>query len=141
MVYKRGFGSGLLQSPEIIYKLLSEIIPKIEIPLSIKCRLGFDSKNEINKLIEIFNDFELQEIIIHARTAKQLYKGNASPRYFNSVFDKSKNKLIYNGDINSITDYNNLSEILGHKPNKIMIGRELKMIELKKEIISLKKNK
>ena len=125
MVYNRGFGSGLLQSPEIINKLLSEIIPNIEIPLSIKCRLGFDSKNEINGLIDVFNNHELQEIIIHARTAKQLYKGKASPKYFNSVTSKSKNKLIYNGDINTIGAYNKLSEILGHKPNKIMIGRGL----------------
>ena len=125
MVYKRGFGSGLLQSPETIYELLSEIIPNINIPLSIKCRLGFDSKSEIYKLIDTFNNFDLKEIIIHARTAKQLYKGKASPKYFNSVVSKSKNELIYNGDINSIADYDNLAEILGHKPNKIMIGRGL----------------
>jgi len=125
MVYKRGFGSGLLKSPETINELLSEIIPNIEIPLSIKCRLGFDSKNEINELINIFNNHELQEIIIHARTAKQMYKGSASPKYFNSVLSKSKNKIIYNGDINTIANYNTLSEILGHKPDKIMIGRGL----------------
>ncbi len=125
MVYKRGFGSGLLKSPETINELLSEIIPKIEIPLSIKCRLGFESKSEINGLIDVFNNHDLQEIIIHARTAKQLYKGTASPIYFNSVVSKSKNKLIYNGDINTLDDYNNLSEILGYKPDKLMIGRGL----------------
>ena len=125
MVYKRGFGSGLLQTPEIINELLSKIIPNIEIPLSIKCRLGFESKNEIQGLIDVFNNHNLQEIIIHARTAKQLYKGQASPKYFNSVINKSKNKLIYNGDINTIADYNKLSEILGHNPDKIMIGRGL----------------
>ncbi len=125
MVYKRGFGSGLLQTPEIINELLSEIIPKIEIPLSIKCRLGFESKSEIHGLIDVFNNHNLQEIIIHARTAKQLYKGQASPKYFNSVINKSKNKLIYNGDINTIADYNKLSEILGHNPDNIMIGRGL----------------
>ena len=125
MVYNRGFGSGLLQDPELIDDILSQIIPKIEIPISIKCRLGFDDKNEIHKLIEVFNRHDLQEIIVHARTAKQMYKGNASPDYFNEVLSESKNELIYNGDIRTVDDYIRLKEMFGAEPDKIMIGRGL----------------
>ena len=125
MVYKRGFGSGLLQSPELIDIILSQIIPKISIPISIKCRLGFDDENEIHKLIEVFNRHDLKEIIVHARTAKQMYKGKASPEIFNEVLLQSKNELIYNGDIQTVDDYIRLKEIIGAEPNKIMIGRGL----------------
>ncbi len=125
MVHKRGFGSGLLKTPELIHELLSEIIPKIEIPLSLKCRLGFESKNEIHGLIETFNDFDLKEIIIHARTAKQLYKGRANMEYFNKALIESKNALIYNGDIKSVKDFEKLNNIIDSKPTKLMIGRGL----------------
>ena len=125
MVYKRGFGSGLLQKPEIINEILTQVIPKINIPISIKCRLGFESKTEIYALLDTFNDFELEEIIIHSRTAKQMYKGNANPVFFNSIISKSKNKLIYNGDINTLEHFNSLIKILGHEPEEIMIGRGL----------------
>ena len=125
MVHKRGFGSGLLKTPELLHELLSEIIPKIELPLSLKCRLGFESKNEIHTLINTFNDFDLKEIIIHARTAKQLYKGRASMEYFNKALLESKNSLIYNGDIKSVTDFEKLNTIIDTKPRKLMIGRGL----------------
>ncbi len=125
MVYKRGFGSGLLQTPELIDNILSQIIPKTAIPISIKCRLGFDDKNEIYKLIEVFNRHDLKEIIVHARTAKQMYKGDASPEYFNRMLLKSKNELVYNGDIRSVADYMRLREVIGVEPSKIMIGRGL----------------
>ena len=125
MVYKRGFGSGLLQTPEMIDLILSQIIPKIEIPLSIKCRLGFEDRNEIHELIDVFNNHKLKEIIIHARTAKQMYKGEANPDSFKEVISKSKNELIYNGDIRTVDDFNHLKNTLSIEPQKIMIGRGL----------------
>ena len=118
MVYKRGFGSGLLQNSEEISKILDTVLPKIEIPLSIKCRLGFDDKNDIFNLIDTFNNFNLHEIIVHTRTAKQMYKGEADFDIFNKI--KSKNKLIYNGDILSQNDINKIEY-----NNNIMIGRGL----------------
>ena len=125
MVYKRGFGSGLLQTPEIIEEILEQILPQINVPFSVKCRLGFENENEISKLIETFNKFDLKEVIVHARTAKQMYKGEANPHIFKDVYSSSKNPLIYNGDINSVDDFKNLSNILEFEPSTIMIGRGL----------------
>ena len=121
MVYKRGFGSGLLQKPKEIGEILEKVLPKVNLPLSIKCRLGFEDKNDIFEIIEILNNFALDEIIIHARTAKQMYKGEANFNIFKEVLPNSKNKLIYNGDIKSQDDLINL-EI---NTDRIMIGRGL----------------
>ena len=125
MVYKRGFGSGLLKNPKEISIILEDIIPKINLPLSIKCRLGFENENEFSTIIDELNNFYLLEIIVHTRTAKQMYKGETTPSAFKEISPKSQNKLIYNGDIKSVENLDILSEEFMIKPDTIMIGRGL----------------
>jgi tRNA-dihydrouridine synthase len=127
MVTKRGFGSALLQNPEKVKQILETILPQINIELSIKCRLGFENDNEIFKLIEILNDFPIKEITVHTRTAKQMYKGEANPNAFIPIIEKSKHKLIYNGDIKTTDDITNLNNLFDNKINDFMIGRGLLM--------------
>jgi len=145
MVYKSGFGSGLLQNPKEISNILEKVLPKINLPLSIKCRLGFENENEIFDIINELNNFNLLEIIVHTRTAKQMYKGETIPSAFKDVSPKSKNKLIYNGDIKSEEDLDILSEEFMIKPETIMIGRGLLQNpflaeELNRKTITNKKN-
>ena len=121
MVYKRGFGSGLLQYPKEISNILEKVIPKINLPLSIKCRLGFDNETDIFNIIDEFNKFKLLEIIVHTRTAKQMYKGEANFNIFEEIEKISDNMLVYNGDIVNIQSL----EKLNNNQSNIMIGRGL----------------
>jgi tRNA-dihydrouridine synthase len=42
--------------------------------------------------------------MVHCRTAKQMYKGDVNFEIFSQAEKISTNKLIYNGDVNNITD-------------------------------------
>lgn len=122
MVAKRQMGSGLLPYPEKIEQLLEKVMHAISVKLSIKMRLGYENENEINKILPFLDKFPLSEIIIHARTAKQMYKGEAKPLAFEKCMKLSKHVLSYNGDINSFAKFNELNALF-KTINSWMIGR------------------
>lgn len=127
MVSKRNMGAGLLNQPALVKEILESIIPEMPIEFSIKCRLGMESNEEIFPLIDLFNAFELKEIIIHARTAKQMYKGYAKPKLILPLIEQSKHPLVYNGDLNSKEEILSVQELFEGKIEKYMLGRGLIM--------------
>lgn len=124
MVTNRGLGAALLKSPDKVISLLDAVLPKMRNKLSIKMRLGFEEETEILQLLPKLNDFPLTEIIIHARTAKQMYKGNVNPDAFKNCMNLTKHSLVFNGDI---TTYKSFKELRNRLPEikKWMIGRGL----------------
>lgn len=124
MVAKRQLGSGLLPLLEKVSRVLDEVIPNTNLNISIKLRSGYELDTDINKLIGIFNQYPLNEIIYHPRIGKQLYKGTADSDKFAEISALSKHNLAYNGDIDSFAKY---TEICTKFPlvNHVMIGRGL----------------
>ncbi len=122
MVARKKRGSGLLPYPEEIIDLLSRVMPKLPIELSIKTRLGYNDHQETRALLPELDSFHLKEIIIHARLGKQLYKGTTDPDGFELCRQLSNHTLAYNGDINGQETFiflnNRFSDI-----NRWMIGR------------------
>lgn len=125
MVTGRGFGAALIREPEKVKAILDVVFEKINISLSIKCRLGFKAPEEIHSLLEILNLYPIKELTIHARTAKQMYKGKANPQALSSIISESKLPLVYNGDIQKTTDIEQLSVMFDDKIDAFMIGRAL----------------
>ncbi len=125
MVTKRNMGAGLLPQPKIIDEILKNIISEIPMKLSIKCRLGLHKDDEIKALIEVFNKYALQEIIIHARTGKQMYKGFAQAEKVIPLLKQSHHKIVYNGDLDSVEKYNELHKLFSGHIHHFMIGRAL----------------
>lgn len=122
MVAKRGMGSGMLCQPLKVVEILEKVVPQLSIKLSMKMRLGYDNNIETPNLMSYLNDFPLTEIIIHGRTAKQMYTGTVDKEAFQSCLNNSKHSLVYNGDIMS---YQELNELQQRFPtvNRWMIGR------------------
>ncbi len=127
MVSKRNMGAGLLNQPSLVEEVLESIMPKMPLGFSIKCRLGLESDQDIIPLIDIFNEFNIDEVIIHARTAKQMYKGSAKPEKIIPLLAQSKHPIVYNGDLNSIEDIKQVQTLFGGKIEKLMLGRGLIM--------------
>lgn len=122
MVTNKGLGAGLLSEPESIKELLEGISGNTKMKISVKCRLGNIYPDELEQCIPIFNSYPLEEIIIHARYAKQMYSGEVNYGLFQNFSDAIKAPVIYNGDINTVEDYNTIIEKF---PNikGVMIGR------------------
>ena len=122
MVLKKHKGADLLQYPDKISSFLEKVLPHLKPELTIKLRLGMQSSEEILKIIPIFNEFKVKEIIIHARTGKQVYSGSVHLDSFEKCLILTNIPVVYNGDINSISYYQLLSKRFA-SINRWMIGR------------------
>lgn len=101
-------GSGLLPHPDVIKKILDEVVPAISIRLSVKTRVGYHQSDEIFNLMEVLNQYSIDELIIHPRTGVQLYKGFAQPDDFEACKNHTSIPLAYNGDIFTPENYSTL---------------------------------
>lgn len=122
MVAKKGRGSGLLHQPQVVEAFLERVVPNIRGRLSIKMRLGRFRTDEMERLLPLFNRFDLREIIIHPRTGIQMYEGKPDLAAFAQCLTLSQHTLVYNGDI---IDLPSFSRVQGQFPSvkDWMIGR------------------
>lgn len=117
-------GSGFLAQREKLDEFLEDIFSNATTKISIKTRIGKDSPEEFYKIIEIFNKYPLEELIIHPRIQTDFYKNKPNMEVFKYGFEQSKNPVCYNGDIFNVEDYKSLTEAYPSL-NSVMLGRGL----------------
>lgn len=108
-VARKKRGSGILHYPAMIRDILEQIIPQLPIKLSIKTRLGYESPEEFFKLIELYNDFPLESLMIHPRTGVQQYEGEMFLDTLDSTIDQIKHPIVFSGDIKDWQSYEDLA--------------------------------
>lgn len=121
-VVKKGRGSGFLREREALDNFLYEIFSQTNAKVSIKTRTGFHSGEEMEKLIEIYNKYPLSLLIIHPRARSDFYKGEPDMEVFQKAYQKSNNKVCYNGNVFNASDFDNICK---NYPNidSVMLGR------------------
>jgi tRNA-dihydrouridine synthase B len=126
MVVNKKRGAGLLPYPEMIREFLSRIMPLLKCRLSIKMRLGKDEPDEIFAVLAVLNEFPVQDIIIHPRTAAQMYSGTPDLESFEKCLNMCRSPVVYNGDI---IDLKSFQSVAKRFPGigSFMIGRGLAM--------------
>ena len=115
-------GSGFLAYPEELDRFLDEIYKINDMKISIKTRLGKERADEFYKLIEIYNKYPLEELIIHPRTREDFYGNTPNLEIFIESLKLSKHSICYNGDIFTVDNYNKIVKEFP-QVDKIMIGR------------------
>ena len=108
MVRKKKRGSGLLPYPDLVCAILDEVIPQLNATLSIKVRLGVKTDQDLSPLLPRLNPYPLSEIIIHPRTAVQMYEGQADADAFGRHLGLTCHTVVYNGDLWTAADYHRL---------------------------------
>ena len=98
-VVSKGRGSGFLADPEGQDRFLDEIFKKCDVKISIKTRIGKDDPEEFVRLLDIYNQYPVEELIIHPRVQKDFYKNQPDLDVFRDAVEGSKIPLCYNGDI------------------------------------------
>lgn len=124
-------GSGMLTDTVFLDKFLEDIfeyreklLSEYDIKLSVKTRIGFYESDELPGIMKVYNKYPLSELIIHPRTKVEMYGGRPNLDAFKYAYDISKCPVCYNGDINTVEDY---EKIINSFPdiNAVMIGRGL----------------
>lgn len=98
-VVAKGKGSGLLARTDELAAFLDQIFSSCPIQISIKTRLGLTDPNEFSFLLELFQRYPVQELIIHARVQKDFYKLPARREVFAAYLPKCTLPVCYNGDL------------------------------------------
>lgn len=123
-VVSKNRGSGFLSKKEELDVFLDKIFSESITKISLKTRIGKDKPEEFYDLIEIFNKYPLEELIIHPRTQKDFYKNTPNLKIFKEALILSKNPVCYNGDIFTISDYKKFSTEFP-SVDTLMFGRGL----------------
>lgn len=104
-VVAKGKGSGFLAMKDELNRFLEEIFQANVTKISIKTRIGRDNPDEFHDLMSIFNQYSLEELIIHPRIQKDMYKNTPNLPVFAEGLLLSKHEVCYNGDIFTVDDY------------------------------------
>lgn len=112
-VVSKGRGSGFLAYPEELDRFLDEVFEGISgknIKISVKTRIGKDSPEEFLRILDIYNQYPLAELIIHPRVQKDFYKNTPNMEMFAFGEKNSRTSVCYNGDIFTMDDFMKVKE-------------------------------
>lgn len=120
-------GSGFLAYPDELNQFLEEIFSDKmlvdgEIELSIKTRAGKSSHEEWPRLMQIYNQYPMKELIIHPRVQQDLYNNTPNLEVFAQAVEESRIPLVYNGDIFRVEEFLEFTKKFP-QIDRIMLGR------------------
>ena len=120
-------GAGFLSVPDELDEFFAqiyenELLADKKVKLSVKTRLGMEEPEEFDRLLDIYNRYPFEELILHPRVQKDYYKNKPRLEYFEKALEKSTNPVCYNGDLFTIADYRRFKERFP-SADRVMIGR------------------
>ena len=104
----KGSGSGLLRDLPRLQEILHEVKKTLEaktpeIPLTLKCRIGWDDESiNVMETLKIAEGEGVEMLTVHGRTRLQGYNGLANWDWIGKVAAVAKIPVIGNGDVNSV---------------------------------------
>ncbi|MDE6512274.1 MAG: tRNA dihydrouridine synthase DusB [Muribaculaceae bacterium] len=101
-VAAKGAGAGMLRNPEKMLAITKAVVDAVDIPVTVKTRLGWDCENKIiTDLAPRLQDCGIKALTIHGRTRSQMYTGDADWTLIGEVKADPRMEIpvIGNGDI------------------------------------------
>ena len=115
-------GAGFLAYPDDLERFLSKVYEKCSMKVSVKTRIGLTDEAEWDRILSIYEQFPMEELIIHPRLRSDYYKEPIRMNAFSEAMERMKVPICYNGEINSVADAKRI-EVEFPKLDRMMLGR------------------
>lgn len=122
-VVSKSRGAGFLKDTYEMAKFFDTVFDRLDMKISVKTRIGLLESSEFEEIMEVYNQFPFEEVIVHPRTRVQLYKGEPDMEAFDYAYKVSKNELCYNGNVFTVKDYEKICHT--YDISAVMLGRGL----------------
>lgn len=99
VVCRKDAGGGLLRHPDRIDRILGALRDAVRTRFTVKCRIGYESPAEFDKLLDIFQRHALDGLTIHARTVKDGYRTAVKPEFVAQAVSAMPCAVIANGNV------------------------------------------
>lgn len=128
-VVTKGKGSGMLVDIKQLHSFMEDIFGwrdnlHPDFKISVKTRLGIEAETEFTKILPIFEEYPLEELIIHPRVQKDYYKNTPHLETYKTVLTQSRLPVCYNGDLFTKKRFDAFVEAFP-ETECVMIGRGL----------------
>ena len=101
---KGKYGVSLMDDSKLVGEIITQMKQATKKPVTIKMRIG-NKKENFLEVAKVAEKAGASAICLHARTAKQLYSGNADWSKIKELKKVVKIPVIANGDVKSVQDY------------------------------------
>jgi len=121
VVYRKCAGGGLLREPQRVDAILGALRDAVDIKLTVKTRLGFDSPDGFEELLGVFSKHALDLVAVHGRTVKEMYRSDVHYDDIARAVHALPCPVLANGNVDTAA---RAAAVLGHTGAQgLMIGR------------------
>ena len=114
-------GGALLSRPDLLPEIIFALRAAISGSFSIKLRAGYDDPEQIFTLLPLFEEAQIDFLVLHPRSVVQKYGGSADHRITSRVVVRTSFPVIANGDIVSAAQGRQI--LAATKAAGLMLGR------------------
>jgi nifR3 family TIM-barrel protein len=120
-IYRKNVGGGLLRDPAQVDRILGSLRQAIDLPLTVKMRLGFEQDNDWETMVELVNRHQIDLLSLHGRTVKEMYRGSVNYQLIGRAVAQANCPVLANGNIQSAAQA--IAVLQQTKAAGVMVGR------------------
>jgi nifR3 family TIM-barrel protein len=120
-VYRKNVGGGLLRDPDRVDRILGVLRQAVDLPLTVKMRLGFESSSDMEAIVKLVNRHQIDLLCVHGRTVKEMYRGSVDYQLIGKAVAQADCPVLANGNVQSATQ--SIDVLQQTNAAGVMVGR------------------